>query len=131
LREVYGQSFGDAWPEDWPSFDEMLKKGDFSISPKGEAKPITDNVVSVPHDSKELGQLFKTALRAAASLLRKGKSSIDDLKTSPNIKLSLNKDTAQQDSTSQEPPAELPAPEPKIDIGLGNLDKEKDKIKRQ
>jgi hypothetical protein len=46
-------------------------------------------------------------------------------------KLSLNKDTAQQDSTSQEPPAELPAPEPKIDIGLGNLDKEKDKIKRQ
>jgi hypothetical protein len=131
LREVYGQSFGNAWPEDWPSFDEMLKKGDFSISPKGEAKPITDNVVSAPHNTKEVGQLFKNALRAAASLLRKGSSNIDALKNSPNIKLSLNKPDDQQNPKTHEPPAKLSAPEPKIDLGLGNLDQEKDKDKIQ
>ena len=129
LREVYMESFGDAWPEDWPSFDEMLKKGDFSISPKGEAKPITDNVASAPHNSKELGQLFKIALRAAANLINKGKTNIDSLKKSPNINLSLNKPDDQEPTPKE--PAALPAPGPTIDIGLGDLNQEKDKIKRQ
>ena len=128
LLNVYMQSFGDAWPEDWPSFEEMLKTGDFSITPAGTAVP-TAPKITAPHDSKQLGRLFTAALRAAAGLLRKGKRNVNDLKLSPDVKLSLNKP---QDDTGPETkePAALPAPEPTIDLGLGDLSREKDKIRR-
>jgi hypothetical protein len=128
LQSIYMQSFGDAWPEGWPSFEEMLKKGDFSITPAGTAVPTTPGI-SAPHDSKQLGRLFTAALRVATGLLGKGQRNVDDLKLSPDVKLSLNVPTNDQGPKTKEPTA-LPAPGPTIDLGLGDLAREKDKVRR-
>lgn len=126
LEKLYGQSFhNDPWPEGWPSFQDMMKRDNFSITSSGTAvKAPTASAsqqapASAPKTPEQFKSMMRLALNAAASMIKKGKKpDAKSLEVPANLNVTLNKPETEPGKGTATP-ASLPAPAPGIDLGLG------------
>lgn len=126
LETLYGQSYHDyPWPEGWPSFEEMLKRDNFSVTAKGETVTASGTPpIEPPKNGKQLRSMLQYAMQAATSLLKKGKKPAQpSLVAQPNLNVTLNRPETGEKPASA--PAALPAPGPGIDLGLGAKTKDR------